>query len=257
MMPVTDVRTCVVTGVASGIGRALRDVLVGQGVQVIGVDRHDAEIITDIGTASGCQALVERVESLTQGRIDSVVACAGVARHPNTVGINYFGAIRTLEGLRPMLASSPTPRAVAVTSIGAIQPVNPRIVAACLAGDESITTSGESMEDPLAYTASKRALAIWMRQVAATSKWAGSGIVLNAVAPGVTDTPMMSPTLTQPAERARLLASAPMPLGWPAPARAVAETIAWLVSAQNSTVAGQVIFADAGYEVSVRPADTF
>jgi len=46
-------RTTVVTGAGSGIGKALAGVLAGRGERVIGVDIRDAEVIADLSTASG------------------------------------------------------------------------------------------------------------------------------------------------------------------------------------------------------------
>ena len=40
------------------------------------------------------------------------------------------------------------------------------------------------------YGTTKRALALWIRRKAATPDWAGAGIPLNAIAPGVVETPM-------------------------------------------------------------------
>ncbi|WP_205781478.1 hypothetical protein [Planctomonas deserti] len=40
------------------------------------------------------------------------------------------------------------------------------------------------------YTTSKLSVARWVRRTAPTESWAGAGIALNAVAPGVILTPM-------------------------------------------------------------------
>jgi NAD(P)-dependent dehydrogenase (short-subunit alcohol dehydrogenase family) len=45
--------TVVITGSASGIGKATAEILVKNGTCVIGVDLHDAEIIADFGTTDG------------------------------------------------------------------------------------------------------------------------------------------------------------------------------------------------------------
>ena len=98
-------RTVVVTGSASGIGKATAALLAETGVRVIGVDLRDADVIVDLGTAAGRQALVGGVRAIAGETIDAVFACAGrTGAEPLTVSVNYFGVLATLEGLRPFLA---------------------------------------------------------------------------------------------------------------------------------------------------------
>jgi len=52
------------------------------------------------------------------GRIDAIVANAGGGLRENSLQLNFFGAVATLEGLRPPLSGSAAPRAVAVPSVG-------------------------------------------------------------------------------------------------------------------------------------------
>jgi len=72
-------RTSVVTGSASGIGKATKEVLESRGEKVIGVDLHDADITVDLATANGGAALVDRVSELGGGSIDAIYAIAGLA----------------------------------------------------------------------------------------------------------------------------------------------------------------------------------
>jgi NAD(P)-dependent dehydrogenase (short-subunit alcohol dehydrogenase family) len=86
-------RTYVITGTASGIGRATAERLRADGHTVIGVDIKDADIIADLSTDGGRATLVKEVTQRSGGRIDGVIAVAGlVAARPVTVGVNYFGA---------------------------------------------------------------------------------------------------------------------------------------------------------------------
>jgi NAD(P)-dependent dehydrogenase (short-subunit alcohol dehydrogenase family) len=101
-------RKYVVTGAASGIGQALTEQLRGEGHTVYGVDLRGADVNVDLTTAEGRAALVTEVTELSGGAIDAVVAVAGLAAPiPATAGVNYFGTIATLEGLRPLLARAP------------------------------------------------------------------------------------------------------------------------------------------------------
>ena len=88
------VRTYVITGSASGIGKATAELLTERGQRVIGVDVHDADVIADLSTPEGRTALVEQVRERSGGAIDAIIANAGLATAtPATVAVNYFGAL--------------------------------------------------------------------------------------------------------------------------------------------------------------------
>ena len=107
-------RTAVVTGSASGIGKATRELLESRGERVIGVDLHDADVVVDLTTADGRAGLVDAVRDAAGGGIDAVYAIAGLAAPvPATVAVNFFGMVATLEGLRPLLLSSASGQGVA------------------------------------------------------------------------------------------------------------------------------------------------
>src|SRR5579859_63643 len=129
-------RTYVVTGGASGIGATTVGYLRERGARVIACDLHDAEVTGDLATAEGRAGLVEGVARRSGGQVDAIVANAGGGPAETSLALNFFGAVATLEGLRPLLAASPAPRAVAVSSIAALRPPHPDILAACLCGDE-------------------------------------------------------------------------------------------------------------------------
>src|SRR5687767_6304082 len=133
--------TIVITGSAGGIGMATRARLERDGQKVIGVDVREAEVIADLSTAAGRDAMVAGVEKACGGVLDGVVAGAGISNEnaPLMVAINYFGAIATLDGLRPLLAKGTNPSAVAISSnstTATLGGVVPEAVDACLEGDE-------------------------------------------------------------------------------------------------------------------------
>jgi NAD(P)-dependent dehydrogenase (short-subunit alcohol dehydrogenase family) len=256
-------RKYVVTGAASGIGKALTEQLRNEGNTVYGVDLRDSDITVDLTTTDGRSDLVAQVTDLSGGTIDAIVAVAGLAAPiPATAAVNYFGAIATLEGLRPLLAGSNAPRAALVASLAALEPVDEPLHDALLAGDEqkslelakAIADAPTDTPSNAIYNTSKNAIALWVRANAANPEWAGAGIPLNAIAPGVIETPMIASILATEEGRAALAAGAPAPLNGPAaPASAPAALLAWLTSEQNTHVTGQIVFIDGGAEVLRRP----
>nr|WP_079166147.1 SDR family oxidoreductase [Streptomyces oceani] len=250
-------RTYLVTGSASGIGKAILLRLRDEGYRVIGVDLKDADICVDISLPEGRKELTERAGELTDGRLDAVIACAGVREFsPRTVQVNYFGTVATLEGLRPMLALGENPRAVAVSSMACIHDYDSGVVKSCLAEDEGAAVAASEKvpnEDvTLLYGSSKVALSKWIRRTAISQEWAGYGIPLNAIAPGIVVTPMAQPLFDDPAAR-EVLEHCPMPLSGFAEPEQVASLLAWLTSPENTHLTGQILFIDGGAEVSWQP----
>jgi NAD(P)-dependent dehydrogenase (short-subunit alcohol dehydrogenase family) len=251
-------RTVVVTGSASGIGKATAEILVKHGTCVIGVDLHDAEVIADVGTTDGRQQLVDGVRAMAGDRIDAVVACAGIiVPEPHTVAVNYFGVIATLEGLRRLLVRGNQPRAVIVTSLSSIFPdpdVDEDLVAACLHGDEAgaIAVARSKGAGFHHYHSSKAALARWVRRTAIRPEWAGAGILLNAVAPGLIDTPMARGLINDDAMMAALQQTFPLQIGRYGQPDEVGHLLHFLGSPENSFMVGQIIFIDGGGEATNR-----
>ncbi|MGR6915851.1 SDR family oxidoreductase [[Actinomadura] parvosata] len=254
-------RTYVVTGAASGIGAATAGHLERSGARVIRCDVRDADVLADLTTQDGRDALVAGVTAASGGRIDGLVAVAGIALPSElTVRLNFFGTIATLEGLRPLLAASPRPRAVAVSSLSAIVAADEGLVRSCLTMDEDAAAAAaralvESGQGRAVYPSSKLALDRWLRRAALT--WAQDGIPLNAVAPGVVDTESARTTfLDDPRTRALVAAAMPQPLGFPGPVEAIASLLAWTVSAGNAFMTGQILYADGGAEATLRAGNT-
>jgi NAD(P)-dependent dehydrogenase (short-subunit alcohol dehydrogenase family) len=247
-----NIRKYVVTGAGSGIGLATAELLTSQGHQVIGVDIKNAEVIADLSTAQGRREMVEKVEAISGGVIDAVLAIAGVdTAGPATVAINYYGAIATLVGLRPLLLKSDSPRAVAVSSITSVHPFDEQLL-----DDMLDRTEVEALETaktaPYSYATSKRALSRWIRRNAAKSEWAEAGIPLNAIAPGLVKTELLSRLFEDHETEKRIKAGSPMPLGGPFEPIAAAQLMAFLTSRENGHITGQTIFIDGGADVVLR-----
>ena len=197
--------------------------------------------------------MVEAVCSRTS-YLNGVITCAGVTSE-TAAQVNYFGTTAALNGLRPLLIEGSHPRAVAISSVAAVDLVKEGSVAstamidACLMGDEERAIEAGGGAD---YPGSKCAVCMWIRREAITPDWVGSGILLNCVAPGVIRTPMTLPLLTTEGGREILAQFVPMPMGGPSEPVAVARLLSWLISPDNEILSGQVIFADGGSECVTR-----
>jgi len=251
-------RTYLVTGSASGIGKATADLLSNRGDRVIGADLHDAEILVDLSSAEGRAELIARAGELSGGILDGVAAIAGIASPiPATASVNYFGAVATLESSLPLLAKSPAPRAVTVSSISSLQPSDNALVELLLANNEPDALARAEVlaagaDGNQIYASSKQALSRWLRRTAPLEQWAGAGVTLNAVGPGVVITPMTAPLMDTPEALAGLMSMVPMPLNGPVKPEKVADLLGWLISESNTHVTGQIVFIDGGYDALTR-----
>ena len=255
-------RTIAVTGVASGIGAATAARLAAAGDRVIGVDRHNADITCDLATPEGRRVAIDGVAERSGGALDGLVTCAGLGGatgRPGSllVSVNYFGTVDLLEGLQPALARGAEPAAVAISSNSTtVQPGwSPALVEACLAGDEGGARSlADEADSMMAYPATKVAVARWVRRHAPTAAWASADIRLNAIAPGLTETPLVHETRNDPVLGA-LIEQFPIPIGRAGQPGEIAALIVFLLGPDARFFCGSVVWVDGGSDALFRADD--
>lgn len=257
-------RTYIITGAASGIGAKTAELLREQGHTVVGVDLQGVEVSADLSTPDGRAEAARLALEATDGIVDAVIPSAGLAAPKAvTAAVNYFGMTEFLEALQPALARSEAPRVALVSSMSSLQPLDPALVEALMADDEpaALARAEELAADPatgnLIYASSKRAISRWVRRESTGPKWAGAGIPLNAVAPGIVRTPMTQDMLADPQYAAFMDMVVPMPLNGHQDAESVARLLIWLTSVENSHCCGQTFYADGGADAVLRGEDVW
>ncbi|GAA4473956.1 SDR family oxidoreductase [Rhodococcus olei] len=257
--------TYVLTGAASGLGAATKARLESEGHRVIGVDVQSADVTVDLRTAAGRAEAIERVTALADGPIDGFVPFAGLAAATgrpaaDLITVNYFGAIELLEGLRPLLAAAERPSVVLISSNSTTsQPGWPvELADACLDGDEAkaveIAAGFGDLAAIQAYPATKAALAYYARTKSA--EYIKEGIRLNAIAPGLIETPMTVEGREDPligeAMRGFL---ATIPAGRAGTPEEIAALVSFLLGPDSTYFVGSVVFVDGGTDAAFRGRD--
>jgi NAD(P)-dependent dehydrogenase (short-subunit alcohol dehydrogenase family) len=246
-----------VTGSAGGIGGAIAARISAAGHDVIGVDVRDADVIADLASAEGRAAAGAGVLDACGGTLDGLVVAAGIggstSAPPSMVArINYFGAVRLLEGLRDALAAGELEAAVAISSNSATAvPVDDAtLVDQCLGDDEdAAAATADTMDGEAVYAHAKLALARKVRRLAV--EWA-PGLRVNAVAPGPVLTPLTRAALEHPVT-GDLIRAYPIPMErWGEPAE-IAEAVWFLLSRQSAWTTGSVLFVDGGTDALLGP----
>jgi NAD(P)-dependent dehydrogenase (short-subunit alcohol dehydrogenase family) len=251
--------TYAITGGATGIGAALKGQLRKQGEKVIVVDIQKADIHADLSTEEGRQAAVAGIQTAAPEGLDGFIPCAGLGAHVSpsslVVKVNYFGATAVTEGVKDLVAKK-RGTIVIISSNSAPMPTNNQeLVEAMLSGDESQAIEiADQFDGSTAYISSKRAITQWMRRNSLV--YVKQGVRMNAVAPGITETP-----LTDAAFEAASVAQAmkdfaeSVPIGYIGKPAQIARAICFLLSPEADFVCGSVLFVDGGHDAMLRPDD--
>ncbi len=247
------------TGGATGIGAALKEQLREQGDTVIVADIKEGDVIADLSTEEGRLAAVDGIRALAPDGLDGFIPCAGLGPHfgvHSTVAkVNYFAVIATIEGLRDLVEKRKGSILLVSSNSAPMIAADDPFVQLCLAGDEAAACEYvDSKDGHTAYAGSKRGVTVWMRQN--VKDYAANGVRMNAVAPGITVTPLTEAGLKDEAYGQSMKDFAAMtPVGGSAQPGQIANGMRFLLSAEASFICGAVLFVDGGTDALMRPKE--
>jgi NAD(P)-dependent dehydrogenase (short-subunit alcohol dehydrogenase family) len=251
--------TYAMTGGATGIGAELKRQLLEQGHEVISVDIKEGDIIADLSTAQGRQAAIDGVRERAPDGLDGFIPCAGlppVAKPLSLIArVNYFGVVATVEGLRDLIAKKRGSVLIVASNSAPMVTNEDPYVQACLAGDEAAACADiDGRDGHTAYAGSKRAITVWMRRNVV--EYAAAGVRLNAVAPGITMTPLTEQVLADEELGEVMKQFGEMvPWGGTAQPDQIANVMRFMLSPEADFVCGAIFFVDGGSDAMLRSDD--
>lgn len=239
-------RSAVVTGGSRGIGAAICEKLCRDGysvaVNLLNSERRAEELVTrltslgfdafavrgDVSVPEEANALIDTVVK-RNGRLDVLVNNAGISvrsffdettdeQWQRVIGVNLTGAFNCSRAATKIMLHQKSGRIINISSMWG--------------------QTGASCE--VAYSASKAGVIGLTKSLA--KELAPSGITVNCVCPGVTDTDMMSVF----SESDRRLIAEDIPLGRFGKPEEIANAVAFFASDDSAFITGQILGVNGG-----------
>ena len=241
-----DGKVALVTGASGGIGRAAALAFARSGASVIVSDVQDekgeetVQLITDMGAKAAFQHCNVASEDEVKALITRAISEYGQLDYAcNNAGIN--------EIARDEYELDVWDRSISINLTGVMLCIKAEVEAMVQSGGGAIVNTasimgltGNAMQP--AYTAGKHGIVGLTRHAAL--KFAGSGVRVNCVCPGVIETPMTDVVAQNPETKQMMENMTPMKrMGQP---EEIAAAIAWLCSDQASFVTGHPLVVDGG-----------
>lgn len=242
-----DGQTVIVTGAASGIGRATSVLLASEGARVVATDlsgelldalhREYPDNIDPIVGDLTDPGLADAAIARCAGRIDALVNVAGImdaflavgevddVTWERVVAVNLTAPMRLMRAALPLMMEAGRGAIVNVASEAGIK-------GGCAGA---------------AYTASKHGLVGLTRNTAFL--YANTGVRVNAIAPGPVETGLR-PDFRSAIAAERLPALLKASISRIAAPQELAQAIAWLASADASNVNGAILPVDGGWSAA-------
>jgi len=251
--------TFAMTGGATGIGAELKEQLLARGHKVISVDIVEGDVLADLSTQAGRETAVQGIRDEAPEGLNGFIPCAGlppVAKPLSLIArVNYFAVIHTVMGVRDLVARKGGSVLIVSSNSAPMIPADDPFVQGCLSGDEEAACAAIDQRDgQTAYAGSKRAVTMWMRRNVV--EYAAQGVRMNAVAPGITMTPLTERVMADVefGDAIREFGDS-VPLGATAQPSQIANVMRFLLSDEADFVCGSVFFVDGGSDAMLRPED--
>ena len=251
-----DLGGAVVTGGTSGIGLAIVERLTRDGYQVVALSRTMRDAFTDVAgrleeaglhpptfvaadvvDAAHLAKASNEVHDILGERLRVVVASAVINIRKSALEIsdsevrqmletNILGTFLAFQAFAPSVTQTHDPRFIAIGSVSG--------------------RFGMKLRAP--YGATKAALSGLVQSLAI--EWASGGTTVNAVAPGVVDTPLTRGYVESFPERAQSVIER-TPAGRLGRPEDVANVVSFLASPETGFITGQTIYVDGGLSVGI------